>query len=174
VCDVTQVKALHPAHTAASIRALLPRLKYYDNGTCIVHHIFGGEVRYHPFHNHHRRRTNIQTDRHGHGISVDILDHVLHLSWCLAMHLTVCVCVCWVCVCRQVCEIVREAYGDAYLTAHFEVPGEMFTLAMAARRRDMGVVGSTSNILDYIASKVCDIAYDSNPVTGHVFAGCEH
>ncbi len=40
-----QVKALHPAHTAASIRALLPRLRYYDNGTCIVHHIFGGEVR---------------------------------------------------------------------------------------------------------------------------------
>ncbi len=54
----------------------------------------------------------------------------------------------------QVCEIVKEAYGDAYLTAHFEVPGEMFTLAMAARRRGMGVVGSTSNILDYIASKV--------------------
>ncbi len=31
----------------------------------------------------------------------------------------------------------------------------MFTLAMEAKKtRDMGVVGSTSNILDFIASKV--------------------
>jgi len=93
-----EVRALHPAHTAASVKAALPRLKYYDNGTCIVHHIFGGEV----------------------------------------------------------CEIVREAYGDAYLTAHFEVPGEMFSLAMAAKSRGMGVVGSTSNILDYISGKVTE------------------
>ena len=41
----SQVQALHPAHTAASIQALLPRFKYFDNGSCIVHHIFGGEVR---------------------------------------------------------------------------------------------------------------------------------
>ena len=62
------------------------------------------------------------------------------------------------CVCtEQVCEQVRLGYGDAYLTAHFEVPGEMFSLAMAAKRRGMGVVGSTSNILDFIASKVCEI-----------------
>jgi quinolinate synthase len=38
------VRKLHPAHSQASIKALLPRLKYFDNGTCIVHHIFGGEV----------------------------------------------------------------------------------------------------------------------------------
>jgi hypothetical protein len=49
---------------------------------------------------------------------------------------------------------VREAYSDAYLTAHFEVPGEMFSLAMDARRKDMGVVGSTQNILDFITAKV--------------------
>lgn len=37
----------------------------------------------------------------------------------------------------------------------FQVPGEMFTLAMEAKKtRDMGVVGSTSNILDFIAAKV--------------------
>lgn len=30
----------------------------------------------------------------------------------------------------QVCELVRQGYSDAFLTAHFEVPGEMFTLAM--------------------------------------------
>ena len=48
----------------------------------------------------------------------------------------------------------REGYRDAYLTAHFEVPGEMFTLAMDARRsRGMGVVGSTQNILDFISAK---------------------
>jgi len=41
----------------------LPRLHYFEEGTCIVHHIFGGEVT----------------------------------------------------------ELVRKAYGDAYLTAHFEV-----------------------------------------------------
>ena len=44
-------------------RALLPRLRYFEHGTCIVHHIFGGEV----------------------------------------------------------CEMVAESYGDAYITAHFEV-----------------------------------------------------
>lgn len=91
-----QVKEVHPFHTAASIKALLPRLKYYENGTCIVHHIFGGEV----------------------------------------------------------CELVKLAYGDAYLTAHFEVPGEMFGLAIQAKRRGMGTVGSTSNILDFIAARV--------------------
>lgn len=48
----------------------------------------------------------------------------------------------------------REGYRDAYLTAHFEVPGEMFSLAMDAKRqRGMGVVGSTQNILDFIAAK---------------------
>lgn len=51
-----------------------------------------------------------------------------------------------------------QAYGDAYLTAHFEVPGEMFRLAMQAKARGMGVVGSTSNILDFIAGKVQEAA----------------
>lgn len=66
-------------------RAILPRLQYYDQGTCIVHHIFGGET----------------------------------------------------------CEVVREAYGDAYLTAHFEVPGEMFTLAMQVGRAWLRHNGNT-------------------------------
>ncbi len=46
-----------------SVRALLPRLHYFESGTCIVHHLFGAEVS----------------------------------------------------------QLLREAYGDAYLTAHFEV-----------------------------------------------------
>lgn len=45
-------------------------------------------------------------------------------------------------------------YCDAFLTAHLEVPGEMFTLAMEAKRRGMGVVGSTQNILDFIKDRV--------------------
>lgn len=38
------VQQLHPGHTAATVRALLPRFKHYASGTCIVHHIFGGET----------------------------------------------------------------------------------------------------------------------------------
>lgn len=58
-----EVQKLHPGHTQASVKALLPRLHYFQEGICVVHHIFGGEVT----------------------------------------------------------ELVRKAYGDAYLTAHFEV-----------------------------------------------------
>lgn len=53
----------------------------------------------------------------------------------------------------ETCNLVRQGYGDAYLTAHFEVPGEMFSLAIEARERGRGVVGSTQNILDFIADK---------------------
>ena len=35
-----------------------------------------------------------------------------------------------------------------------QVPGEMFTLAMQARERERGVVGSTSDILKFIAAKL--------------------
>lgn len=56
--------------------------------------------------------------------------------------------------CAALCHHALQGYNDAYLTAHFEVPGEMFTLAMEAKARGMGVVGSTSNILDFIAGKV--------------------
>lgn len=45
-------------------------------------------------------------------------------------------------------------YCDAFLTAHLEVPGEMFSLAMEAKGRGMGVVGSTQNILDFIKQKL--------------------
>lgn len=42
--DDAQVAAVHPAHTAASVRALLPRFHHFEEGTCIVHHMFGREV----------------------------------------------------------------------------------------------------------------------------------
>jgi quinolinate synthase len=89
------VAAVHPAHTAASVAALLPRLRHYADGACAVHELFGADVT----------------------------------------------------------AAVSRGYSDAFLTAHFEVPGEMFELAMEARTRDMGVVGSTQNILDFINAR---------------------
>lgn len=105
-------------HTQGSIQALLPRLHYFREGTCIVHHMFGGEVT----------------------------------------------------------QLVAAAYGDAYLTAHFEVPGEMFKLAMAAKRRGAGVVGSTQNILDFIAAKLATALEQPFPekcaAVSHALKGC--
>jgi len=51
---------------------------------------------------------------------------------------------------HEVVKKIKEEYCDAFLTAHFEVPGEMFSLSMEAKTRGMGVVGSTQNILDFI------------------------
>jgi len=53
----------------------------------------------------------------------------------------------------KVTQRVRAEYSDVYTTAHFEVPGEMFTLAMEAQNEGRGVVGSTSNILNFIKDK---------------------
>ncbi|KAI5433757.1 hypothetical protein KIW84_020862 [Lathyrus oleraceus] len=55
---------------------------------------------------------------------------------------------------HEVVDSIKEMYCDAFLTAHLEVPGEMFSLAMEAKRRGMGVVGSTQNILDFIKDRV--------------------
>ncbi len=91
-----QIRHLHAAHDQASIRALLPRFHYFEQGTCIVHHMFG----------------------------------------------------------REVVALVREHYPDVFVTAHLEVPGEMFELALQAQSKGNGVVGSTSNILAFTLSKV--------------------
>ncbi|XP_021286164.1 quinolinate synthase, chloroplastic [Herrania umbratica] len=98
-----EIAELYPEHNRDSIKSLLPRLHYYEAGTCIVHHLFGHEV----------------------------------------------------------VEKINEMYCDAFLTAHLEVPGEMFSLAMEAKRRGMGVVGSTQNILDFIKQRVQE-ALDRN------------
>ncbi|KAJ3671733.1 hypothetical protein LUZ60_007812 [Juncus effusus] len=91
-----EIKEIHSGHDRNSIKSVLQRLHYYQEGNCIVHDIFGQEV-------------------------VDKL---------------------------------KDIYLDAFLTAHFEVPGEMFALAMEAKQRGMGVVGSTQNILDFIKNRV--------------------
>ncbi|CAN4085955.1 unnamed protein product [Withania somnifera] len=91
-----EISEIHPLHNRISIKSLLPRLHYFQDGTCIVHHLFGHEV----------------------------------------------------------VGKINEMYSDAFLTAHFEVPGEMFSLAMEAKKRGMGVVGSTQNILDFIKQRI--------------------
>ena len=48
---------------------------------------------------------------------------------------------------------VRSHYPDAFHTAHLEVPGEMFELAVEAQRAGRGVVGSTSNILNLFCQR---------------------
>lgn len=63
---------------------------------------------------------------------------------------------------RAVTERVRKDYVDAYCTAHFEVPGEMFALAMEAQEHDRGVVGSTSNILNFIQQKTLEALEKKN------------
>jgi len=107
--------ALHPAHTASSLRSARARLAYYADGTCAVHHLFGAGV----------------------------------------------------------AATVAARYGDALLAAHFEVPGELFTAALAASRpggpaspgcRPRGVVGSTQNILDFINARVDDALADAADV----------
>ncbi|KAL8457984.1 hypothetical protein ACS0TY_035743 [Phlomoides rotata] len=98
-----EIANIHPKHNRESIKSVLQRLHYFQDGTCIVHHLFGHEV----------------------------------------------------------VGKLNEMYCDAFLTAHFEVPGEMFSLAMEAKRRGMGVVGSTQNILDFIQERLQE-ALDRN------------
>ncbi|KAL3940955.1 MAG: hypothetical protein SGBAC_004608 [Bacillariaceae sp.] len=58
---------------------------------------------------------------------------------------------------NEVVQTVRENYyDDCYVTAHLEVPGEMFEIAMEKSLDDAGVVGSTSDILNFITRKVED------------------
>jgi quinolinate synthase len=87
---------LHPAHTPETLRSARERFHYFEQGVCIVHHMFGDDV---------VRR-------------------------------------------------VERDYPEAMITAHLEVPGEMFGLGFRAQREGRGVVGSTSNILDFIGKRV--------------------
>lgn len=62
---------------------------------------------------------------------------------------------------NQVTETVKEKYEnepDTYITAHLEVPGEMFEIGMRKSLNDEGVVGSTADILKFISRKVQEAA----------------
>ena len=39
-----EIQKVHPAHTRETIRALIPRLEVYPQGTCSVHELFGSDV----------------------------------------------------------------------------------------------------------------------------------
>ncbi|HKP64585.1 MAG TPA: quinolinate synthase NadA [Polyangiales bacterium] len=94
--DQAAATRLHRDHTPASLAAARERFHWFEQGVCIVHHMFGEDV----------------------------------------------------------VKRVREEYPDALITAHLEVPGEMFALGFQAQQAGRGVVGSTSNILDFIARRV--------------------
>jgi quinolinate synthase len=110
-----QIRHLHPAHDRASVRALLPRFHYFEQGTCIVHHMFGAEV----------------------------------------------------------VNLVRRHYADVFVTAHLEVPGEMFELGLEAQRDGNGVVGSTSNILAFVLAKVDEAIARGEPANLRFILGTE-
>lgn len=58
----------------------------------------------------------------------------------------------------DVVETVKKNYDDAFVTAHLEVPGEMFEIALEKSLKGNGVVGSTSDILRFISKKVDEAA----------------
>jgi quinolinate synthase len=58
----------------------------------------------------------------------------------------------------EVVDAVKRNYDDAFVTAHLEVPGEMFEIAMERSMEGRGVVGSTSDILKFITAKVDEAA----------------
>ena len=73
----------------------------------------------------------------------------------------------------DVVEKVRREYPEAYYTAHLEVPGEMFELAVDAQRRGRGVIGSTSNILQFILDKVVSARNSTSNVHIPIVLGTE-
>eukprot|EP00559_Dactyliosolen_fragilissimus_P006854 CAMPEP_0184871114 /NCGR_PEP_ID=MMETSP0580-20130426/39973_1 /TAXON_ID=1118495 /ORGANISM="Dactyliosolen fragilissimus" /LENGTH=437 /DNA_ID=CAMNT_0027373635 /DNA_START=421 /DNA_END=1734 /DNA_ORIENTATION=+ len=62
---------------------------------------------------------------------------------------------------KEVVKTVKEQYDDAYVSAHLEVPGEMFEIAMEKSLNGKGVVGSTSDILKFISKKVLEAASEN-------------
>ncbi len=109
------IRAVHPEHDAASIQRVIERFRFFQQGICIVHHMFGSDV----------------------------------------------------------AERVRRDHADAFVTAHLEVPGEMFELALVAQREGRGVVGSTSDILGFIAKRVDAAAADGKPARLSFVLGTE-
>ena len=67
---------------------------------------------------------------------------------------------------KEVVRVATTAYPDAFVTAHLEVPGEMFDIALQKSFHDEGVVGSTSDILRFISNKVAQSISDEG-ITSH-------
>jgi quinolinate synthase len=113
--DSTAARALHPQHTPATLAAARERFHWFEQGVCIVHHMFGHDV----------------------------------------------------------VQRVERDYPDALVTAHLEVPGEMFALGFRAQRAGRGVVGSTSNILDFIGQRVDRVNGATKPTKLQFLLGTE-
>jgi len=64
---------------------------------------------------------------------------------------------------KEVVDTVKQYYSDAFVTAHLEVPGEMFQIAMEKSLEGKGAVGSTSDILAFISKKVAEAAKEEIP-----------
>ena len=73
----------------------------------------------------------------------------------------------------EVVNLVREHYADVFVTAHLEVPGEMFELGLRAQREGNGVVGSTSNILAFVLGKVDEAIARGEPSNLRFILGTE-
>jgi len=113
--DAGAAARLHRQHTPESLHAARTRFAYFQQGACVVHHMFGSAV----------------------------------------------------------VEQVRKDYADAFVTAHLEVPGEMFALGFEAQQRGRGVVGSTSNILDFIGRAVDGAVAAREPAVLRFILGTE-
>jgi quinolinate synthase len=113
--DLAQVRALHPLHTPESLARASERFAFFEQGLCVVHHMFGDRV----------------------------------------------------------VQQVQRDYADAFVTAHLEVPGEMFALGFAAQQQGRGVVGSTSNILDFIGAKADQAVAQRSPAALRFILGTE-
>mmetsp|Transcript_18701 Transcript_18701/g.20855 ORF Transcript_18701/g.20855 Transcript_18701/m.20855 type:complete len:554 (+) Transcript_18701:85-1746(+) len=98
--DERIAKDLHPEHNRKTIARLHEKMHVFQEGNCVVHHMFGNSV----------------------------------------------------------VDTVKKHYDDAFVTAHLEVPGEMFEIGMEKSLEDRGVVGSTSDILNFISKKVHETA----------------
>lgn len=109
------IRAVHPDHDTRSVARVTERFHYFEQGTCVVHHMFGA----------------------------------------------------------QVAARVRRDYADCFVTAHLEVPGEMFAIALESQRRDAGICGSTSDILGFIARKVEAAAEQGAPARLRFVLGTE-
>lgn len=66
---------------------------------------------------------------------------------------------------NEVVNTVKQSYDDAFVTAHLEVPGEMFQIAIEKSLEGKGTVGSTSDILNFISEKVLT-AVDEQKIKG--------
>ncbi len=73
----------------------------------------------------------------------------------------------------DVAQRVERDYADCFVTAHLEVPGEMFALALHGQRHDRGVVGSTAEILGFIKRKVADAVDAGVPARPRFVLGTE-